>query len=63
MTAEEVIDFFSPAQSSVDTVKEWLITSGIDAERIGLSVNKQVCHSRPCSDIRLTHVYITVDPI
>jgi tripeptidyl-peptidase-1 len=42
MTPEEVIEFFSPAQTTVDVVKEWLISSGIPADRIGHSVNKQV---------------------
>jgi len=51
MTAEEVIDFFSPTQSSVDAVKAWLITSGIHAGRIGLSVNKQVSPAQPASHI------------
>jgi tripeptidyl-peptidase-1 len=42
MTPEEVIEFFSPADSTVDVVREWLIASGISEERIGHSVNKQV---------------------
>lgn len=41
MTPEEVIEFFSPAHTTVDVVKEWLISSGIPADRIGHSVNKQ----------------------
>lgn len=41
MTSEEVIEFFSPADSTVDVVREWLVASGISAERIGHSVNKQ----------------------
>lgn len=45
MTPEEVIDFFAPEESTVETVKGWLISSGISAERIGHSVNKQVRHS------------------
>lgn len=40
-TAEEVADLFAPQQSTVDTVKEWLVSSGIDASRISQSVNKQ----------------------
>jgi tripeptidyl-peptidase-1 len=47
MTPEEVIEFFSPAQTTVDVVKEWLVSSGIPAERIGHSVNKQVSISCP----------------
>ncbi|UKZ74649.1 hypothetical protein TrVFT333_002319 [Trichoderma virens FT-333] len=41
MTAEEVIDFFAPAQSSVDAVIDWLVSSGIDRKRISQSANKQ----------------------
>ncbi len=41
MTAEEVIDFFAPHQSSVDVVIEWLLESGFERERIGHSTNKQ----------------------
>ncbi|KAL6889192.1 peptidase S8/S53 domain-containing protein [Trichoderma evansii] len=41
MTPEEVIDVFAPPQSSVDTVITWLTESGISANRIGQSVNKQ----------------------
>lgn len=46
MTSKEVIDFFSPQQSSVDIVIDWLVSSGISRERIGHSVNKQVGDSR-----------------
>lgn len=42
MTPEEVVEFFSPADATVDVVREWLVASGISAERIGHSVNKQV---------------------
>lgn len=42
MSAEEVIDFFAPPGSSVDTVTEWLTEAGIGAERISQSINKQV---------------------
>ncbi|KAK1766642.1 alkaline serine protease [Phialemonium atrogriseum] len=41
MSAEEVIDFFAPPGSSVDTVTEWLTEAGIGAERISQSINKQ----------------------
>jgi tripeptidyl-peptidase-1 len=40
-TAEEVTEIFAPQQSTVDTVKEWLESSGIHADRISLSTNKQ----------------------
>ena len=42
MTPEEVIDFFAPQQSSVDAITEWLVSSGISADRFALSANKQV---------------------
>ena len=41
MTSEEVIEFFAPAQSSVDAVIDWLVSSGIDPSRISQSANKQ----------------------
>ncbi|ROW03279.1 hypothetical protein VSDG_01502 [Cytospora chrysosperma] len=41
MSADEVIDFFAPEQSSVDVVVDWLVSSGISRDRIGQSVNKQ----------------------
>ncbi|KAL7940291.1 peptidase S8/S53 domain-containing protein [Trichoderma barbatum] len=44
MTAEEIIDFFSPQQDSVDTVISWLVNSGISRDRIGQSYNKQWIH-------------------
>jgi len=42
MTAEEVIDFFAPHESSVDTVRNWLHSEGISKDRVSLSANKQV---------------------
>ncbi len=42
MTAEEVIDFFAPQASTTDAVTEWLVASGISADRFAISVNKQV---------------------
>lgn len=41
MTSEEVIDFFAPHQASKDAVVDWLVASGISADRIGHSANKQ----------------------
>lgn len=38
---KEIIDLFAPAQESVDTVREWVESSGIDPRRISLSANKQ----------------------
>jgi tripeptidyl-peptidase-1 len=42
MTTEEVVDFFAPHQSTVDAVTEWLVESGISADRFAISANKQV---------------------
>jgi tripeptidyl-peptidase-1 len=36
-----VIDLFAPAESSVDTVRTWLESSGISRDRVSQSVNKQ----------------------
>ena len=40
-TAEEVIDIFAPSPRTVDTVRNWLVGAGIEAQRISQSVNKQ----------------------
>ena len=40
-SAEEVIEIFAPPKEAVDTVRDWLVSAGIAAERIGQSVNKQ----------------------
>lgn len=40
-TAEEVIEMFAPAASTVDAVRAWLENAGIEASRISQSVNKQ----------------------
>ena len=42
MTAEEVIEYFAPARSSVDAVIGWLIDAGVGPTRISQSANKQV---------------------
>ena len=42
MTPEEVIEFFAPPMSVVDDVTDWVESSGISKDRIGLSTNKQV---------------------
>ncbi|KAI0025076.1 subtilisin-like protein [Xylariomycetidae sp. FL0641] len=41
LSAEEVVDFFAPPQSSIDAVKSWLVESGIHADAISQSANKQ----------------------
>ncbi|GAP82686.1 putative alkaline serine protease [Rosellinia necatrix] len=41
MSAQEVIDFFAPHESSVEVVRNWLQGAGISADRISLSTNKQ----------------------
>ena len=40
-SAEEIIDIFAPAADAVDSVREWVESSGIDPRRISLSTNKQ----------------------
>jgi len=42
MSPEEVVDFFAPEQSTTEAVMEWLAESGISADRVALSTNKQV---------------------
>jgi tripeptidyl-peptidase-1 len=46
MTSEEVTDFFAPAQSSVDAVIDWLVSSGIAPSRISQSANKQASRNK-----------------
>ncbi|EFQ35648.1 Pro-kumamolisin [Colletotrichum graminicola] len=41
MSPQEVIDFFAPAQTSVDIVVSWLVDCGISRDRIGQSANRQ----------------------
>ncbi|CZR60665.1 related to Tripeptidyl-peptidase sed1 [Phialocephala subalpina] len=41
MTSEEIIDFFAPHESTVEVVTEWIVSSGISSDRVGLSANKQ----------------------
>ncbi|KAI0442323.1 subtilisin-like protein [Xylaria telfairii] len=41
MSSQEVVDFFAPHESSIDTVRDWLQNAGISADRITLSANKQ----------------------
>jgi hypothetical protein len=45
MSADEVIDFFAPEQSTTEAVMQWIVESGISADRIALSANKQVIPS------------------
>jgi tripeptidyl-peptidase I len=42
MTADEVVDFFAPEQSTAEAVMGWLVDSGISPDRFALSANKQV---------------------
>ena len=55
MTAEEVVDFFAPHPSTTEAVMEWLVASGISADRFALSVNKQVLPLPPpsCESFRM----------
>ena len=41
LSVEEVTEIFAPSQSRVDAVRTWLESSGIEAERVSQSVNKQ----------------------
>ncbi|RFU34872.1 hypothetical protein B7463_g1445, partial [Scytalidium lignicola] len=41
MNAEEVIDYFAPHPSTVEAVTEWLVVSGVSADRFAVSANKQ----------------------
>lgn len=45
MTTDEVTKLFAPAQSSVDAVIDWLVSSGISPSRISQSANKQASRS------------------
>ncbi|KAJ8120386.1 hypothetical protein ONZ43_g2894 [Nemania bipapillata] len=42
LSAEEVVDFFAPLESSVETVKNWLMEAGIASHTISQSANKQL---------------------
>lgn len=39
-TADEVADYFSPSDSTIESIRQWLEESGIDNERVSLSANK-----------------------
>ncbi|KAI5928203.1 peptidase S8/S53 domain-containing protein [Camillea tinctor] len=41
LSAEEVVDFFAPPQTSVAAIKEWLVNAGIPSHAISQSTNKQ----------------------
>ncbi|KAL3426195.1 Pro-kumamolisin [Phlyctema vagabunda] len=41
MSPQEIVDFFAPSKSSTDAVINWLISSGISADRFVLSANNQ----------------------
>ncbi|KAK4234765.1 peptidase S8/S53 domain-containing protein [Achaetomium macrosporum] len=41
LTRSEVIELFAPSNRSVEKVKRWLISGGIDGRRLSLSANKQ----------------------
>jgi len=42
MTPEEVVEFFAPPPSQLESVMSWLIDGGISQERLSQSANKQV---------------------
>lgn len=41
LTVDQVTDLFAPAAESVDAVRHWLTSAGVDARRITQSTNKQ----------------------
>ena len=41
MTSQEVAEFFSPAQESIDAIGEWLTAAGIGADRYAVSPGRQ----------------------
>ncbi|KAI1124156.1 peptidase S8/S53 domain-containing protein [Nemania abortiva] len=41
LSAEEVVDFFAPLESSVQAVKDWLVEAGVKPHTISQSANKQ----------------------
>ncbi|KAJ4390838.1 hypothetical protein N0V93_004437 [Gnomoniopsis smithogilvyi] len=41
LSTEDVTNMFAPSQESVDAVLNWLMSSGISADRLSLSANKQ----------------------
>ncbi|KAH8883530.1 alkaline serine protease [Thozetella sp. PMI_491] len=41
LSAEEVIEFFAPPSSQVESVMNWLVEGGISKDRLSHSVNKQ----------------------
>ncbi|PTB37277.1 hypothetical protein M441DRAFT_72569 [Trichoderma asperellum CBS 433.97] len=65
MTSEEIIDFFAPAQSSVDAVINWLVSSGIERQRISQSANKQWIQfdaaTEEAEDLLITDFYFWED--
>jgi tripeptidyl-peptidase I len=62
MTEEDIIDFFAPHESSVNSVTDWLVRSGIARGRMSQSYNKQVCGFRSPSvsdfDRRFSHAQV-----
>lgn len=58
MTSEEIIEFFAPGQSSVDSVIDWLVASGITKNRISQSANKQASVRRQCTHSTWLSVYL-----
>lgn len=41
LSVDEVHDMFAPSQDAVDSVKGWLESAGVAADRVSQSVNKQ----------------------
>jgi len=57
MSAEQVIDLFSPAQDDAQQVIDWVVSAGISRGRISQSTNKQVSRERaPHQPVFTLHV-------
>ncbi|KAI1760631.1 subtilisin-like protein [Hypoxylon sp. FL1150] len=41
LSAEEVVEFFAPAEASLNAIKDWLVEAGISSDAISQSSNKQ----------------------
>lgn len=63
MSAEEVIDLFSPAQDRIQKVIDWAVSAGIRKERISQSTNKQVIKPESTTGMEADYITNTVDPI
>ncbi|KAF3768143.1 subtilisin-like protein [Cryphonectria parasitica EP155] len=65
LSADEVIDLFAPSETSVAAVMDWLTASGISADRLSLSANKQWiqfdAQTHEVEDILFADFYVFTD--